>query len=150
MTGFLCSRSQKQFIFSFGITNGLMCNVKHGCHSTEPLASWWGSWPQTPLYEVLFSARFVCLSVCLSVRRITEELWAWCSWNLVEECSMGQGRTQYIWEWIRIMGRVHKLLFILTLWYWAWAWQRSALSEGLSSYLCLSASAGSWLQVKKK
>ena len=55
------------------------------------------------LSHLVTSAKEVMYSVwfgCLSVSKITQKLPF--SWNLVEGCSMGQGRTHSIWEWIWI------------------------------------------------
>ena len=46
---------------------------------------------------------------------------------------VGQGRTQFILEWIQITGQIHKLFF--TFVNIAWPWWRSVLSEGPSSFL---------------
>ena len=61
----------------------------------------------------MFLTQFVCTSVCsflfLSVNRITENVLAPFSWNLVKGCRLALGRNHYILERIRTTVRIHKL-----------------------------------------
>lgn len=56
---------------------------------------------------------YVFGSVCLSVSRIMEKLLAQFSWNLVEDWSMGHGRTHYVLE--RTKGEYTNSFLFLTL-----------------------------------
>ena len=72
---------------------------------------------EPPIFYYLRQGDYVLKAILssLSVSRITQKLLVQFSWNLVEGCSRGQGRTLLHFERIRLPGRLNLVSLSLTL-----------------------------------